>query len=91
MIATVEQLASDGVLAEMQIQFASLIGELDATGDGLVPLAAAMVSQQLSRGHVLLDLAQCAELTLSPPRSPDCARASIFGVRISPPNAPTSE
>ena len=66
MIATVEQLASDGVLAEMQIQFASLIGELDATGDGLVPLAAAMVSQQLSRGHVLLDLTRCAELSLSP-------------------------
>lgn len=53
---TVERLIEAGVLAPLHQAFADTVRRLDAGADPLVVLAAAVASEQLTRGHVCLDL-----------------------------------
>lgn len=66
MTVTVDQLTEAGVLAPTHQAFADTIRRLDARGDALVVLAAALASEQLARGHVCLDLQNAATIPFVP-------------------------
>ena len=57
---TVRRLVDDGVLSSIHHAFAEMIQRFEPEAPSSVPLAAAMVSEQLSRGHVCLDLNEAA-------------------------------
>ena len=69
MMVNLERLVKEGVLAPIHQAFAEMIGRLDGadtvTGKGDVVLAAALVSDQLARGHVCLDLARVGDITFA--------------------------
>lgn len=62
MTVTLDRLKTDGVLGPMQLAFARMIGRVDRSSRDSVLLAAALVSEQLTRGHVCLDLASVGEI-----------------------------
>ena len=65
MTVNLETLTKDGVLAPIHQAFAEMIGRLDGAGDDDLVLAAALVSDQLARGHVCLDLARVGDITFA--------------------------
>ncbi len=65
-----QRLIDDGVMAAMHQALASTVSRLVPEIDPRVTLAAALVSEQLARGHVCLDLARVADVTF--PSSNDC-------------------
>ncbi len=58
MTVNLERLNSDGVLGPLPLAFATMIGRVAPSSRDTVLLAAALVSEQLARGHICLDLAQ---------------------------------
>ncbi len=62
MTVNLERLTSDGVLGPLQMAFAKMIGRIDPSARDTVLLAAALVSEQLTRGHICLDLAQADQI-----------------------------
>ncbi len=65
MSITVQQLVEDGVLAPIHEAFADTLRQLDRTAAPSVLLAAALVSEQLLRGHVCLDLRSVEQLSFA--------------------------
>lgn len=62
MTVTLDRMKSDAVLGSLQLAFAKMIGRIDPSSGDAVLLAAALVSEQLTRGHVCLDLASVGEI-----------------------------
>ena len=65
MSITVQKLVDDGVLAPLHEAFADTLRQLDRTSSSSVLLAAALVSEQLLRGHVCLDLRSVEQLSFA--------------------------
>lgn len=57
-----QQLADDRVLEPIHLAFVDMLQRLDAQAAPAVQLAAAVVSEQLARGHVCLDLQKIGDL-----------------------------
>jgi exodeoxyribonuclease V alpha subunit len=68
-VVSFEQLVRDGVLSPIHQSFGDLIRRLDPDGHPDVPLAAALTSDQLSRGHTCLELDAIDQLSLLPNES----------------------
>ncbi|MDA1161892.1 MAG: exodeoxyribonuclease V subunit alpha [Planctomycetota bacterium] len=66
---TFQQLVVDGVLSPIHQAFGDTLQRLDPDGDPNVVLAAVLCSEQLSRGHVCLDLPSAHELTFPTPEA----------------------
>lgn len=62
MTVNLERLRSDDVLGTLPLAFAKMIGRIDPRSRDTVLLAAALVSEQLTRGHICLDLAQADQI-----------------------------
>lgn len=61
---SVKRLVEDGVLSPIHHAFAEMIQRFDSDAPSSVSLAAAMVSEQLSRGHVCFDLKDASNTVL---------------------------
>ena len=66
MLDRLEALRRAGVLDDLDLHFARLIGRVGG-GDGPVALAAALASQWTGRGHICLDLVDAAAITVGEP------------------------
>lgn len=64
---TVQQLVADGVLAPIHQAFSETLQRIDAGANQEVLLAAVLCSDQLSRGHVCLDLASASQISFPIP------------------------
>lgn len=62
MALTFQQLADDRVLEPIHLAFVDMLQRLDPQATPSFQLAAAVVSEQLARGHVCLDLARAGDI-----------------------------
>lgn len=71
---TVQQLVADGVLAPIHQAFSETLQRIDASANQEVLLAAVLCSEQLSRGHVCLDLSSARQIAFPMPDADDRIR-----------------
>ncbi|MDP7289516.1 MAG: hypothetical protein QGH94_16155, partial [Phycisphaerae bacterium] len=73
MTLILQKLIDDRVLAPIHQAFADLVGRLDGRSEPAVSLAAAVVSDQMTRGHVCFELSCGREIQFSAGRTNDRA------------------